>query len=205
MWTGRIRDVVVGGSFVGLAAVLVFAATRYWPGGIVWALVGYAILATVGAGMLLRAARVTGNGTVGGIVVMLSIAALVLGFYMAIFSVAGVWLFLAGVIAAPWGAALARLDLDRYRLRLRVAKALRAARLASQWSLTSLAAEVGISRGHLIRIQNGTRAPSSTVAMQLVEALDLDPEYGLGADLIRHSISGVGHDRWDTDPSSRSS
>ena len=97
------------------------------------------------------------------------------------------------------------MDTYRHTLPTQVAKDLQSARAASRWSLTTLAAEVGISRGHLIRIQNGTRAPSSTVAMQLVDALDLDPEYGLGADLIRHSISGVGHDRWDTDPSSRSS
>ena len=77
-----------------------------------------------------------------------------------------------------------------------VARDFRAARLASAWSLTSLAAVVGISRGHLIRIQNGTRAPSSTVAMRLVDTLDLDPDTGIGADLIRHSVAGVGHDRW---------
>ena len=41
-----------------------------------------------------------------------------------------------------------------------------------------------------------SRAPSSIVAMRLVEALDLDPDHGLGADLIRHSIAGVGYDRW---------
>jgi len=34
------------------------------------------------------------------------------------------------------------------------------------------------------------------VAIRLVDALDLNPEIGLGADLIRHSIAGVGHDRW---------
>ena len=89
------------------------------------------------------------------------------------------------------------MDTSRHTLPLRVAKDLRAARLASRWSLTSLAAEIGVSRGHLIRIQNGTRAPSSTVAMRLVDALDLDHEYGLGADMIEHSISGVGHDRWN--------
>ena len=89
------------------------------------------------------------------------------------------------------------MDTYRHSLPFQVAKDLRAARLASRWSLTSLAAEIGVSRGHLIRIQNGTRAPSSTVAMRLVDALDLDPEYGLGADLIEHSISGVGQDRWN--------
>jgi len=47
---------------------------------------------------------------------------------------------------------------------------------------------------HLIRIQNGTRAPSSIVAIRLVDALDLNPDYGLGADLIRYSVAGVGHD-----------
>ena len=89
------------------------------------------------------------------------------------------------------------MDTYRHTLPPQVASDFHAARLASLWSLTSLAAEVGISRGYLIRIQNGTRAPSSTVAMRLVDALDLDPEYGLGADLIQHSISGVGHDRWN--------
>ena len=88
------------------------------------------------------------------------------------------------------------MDTYRHTLPPQVARNFRAARLASQWSLTSLAAEVGISRGHLIRIQNGTRAPSSIVAMRLVDALDLDPDTGLGADLIRHSVAGVGHDRW---------
>ncbi len=72
----------------------------------------------------------------------------------------------------------------------------RAARADSPWSLTTLAAAVGISRGHLTRIQNGTRAPSLIVATRLVEALDLDPDTGLGADLIRYSVAGVGHDRW---------
>ena len=89
------------------------------------------------------------------------------------------------------------MDTYRHSLPPQVARDLRAARVASPWSLTSLAAEVGVSRGYLIRIQNGTRAPSSTVAMRLVDALDLDPEYGLGADLIQYSISGVGHDRWN--------
>jgi transcriptional regulator with XRE-family HTH domain len=89
------------------------------------------------------------------------------------------------------------MDTYRHVLPPKVARDLHAARLASPWSLTSLAAEVGVSRGYLIRIQNGTRAPSSTVAMRLVDALDLDPEYGLGADLIQYSISGVGHDRWN--------
>ena len=88
------------------------------------------------------------------------------------------------------------MDTSRHTLPLRVAKDLRAARLASPWSLTSLAVEVGISRGHLIRIQNGTRAPSSIVAIRLVDALDLNPDTGLGADLIRYSVAGVGHDRW---------
>ncbi len=97
------------------------------------------------------------------------------------------------------------MDTYRHVVPPKVASELHAACLASPWSLTDLAVEVGISRGHLIRIQNGTRAPSSTVAMRLVDALDLDSEYGLGADLIQHSISGVGHDRWDTDPSSPSS
>ena len=88
------------------------------------------------------------------------------------------------------------MDTYRHTLPPRVGRDLRAARNASPWSLTSLAAEVGISRGHLIRIQNGTRAPSSIVAMRLVDALDLNPETGLGADLIRYSVAGVGHDRW---------
>ena len=88
------------------------------------------------------------------------------------------------------------MDTYRHTLPPRIARNLRAARLASPWSLTALAAVVGISRGHLIRIQNGTRAPSSIVAMRLVDALDLDPDTGLGADLIRHSVAGVGHDRW---------
>ena len=88
------------------------------------------------------------------------------------------------------------MDTSRHVLPPRVASDLHAARLASPWSLTSLAVAVGISRGHLIRIQNGTRAPSSIVAMRLVDALDLDPDTGLGADLIRHSVAGVGHDRW---------
>ena len=87
------------------------------------------------------------------------------------------------------------MDTYRHVLPPKVARDLHAARLASPWSLTDLAAEVGISRGHLIRIQNGTRAPSSTVAFRLVEALDLDPDHGVGADLIRHSVPGVGHDR----------
>ena len=87
-------------------------------------------------------------------------------------------------------------DTYRHTLPPRVASDLRAARNASPWSLTGLAAVVGISRGHLIRIQNGTRAPSLIVAMRLVDALDLDPDTGIGADLIRHSIAGVGHDRW---------
>ena len=60
------------------------------------------------------------------------------------------------------------MDTYRHTLPPRVASELRAARLALPWSLTSLAAVVGISRGHLIRIQNGTRAPSSIVAMILV-------------------------------------
>jgi hypothetical protein len=30
----------------------------------------------------------------------------------------------------------------------------------------------------------------------LVDALDLNPDYGLGADLIHYSVAGVGHDRW---------
>jgi hypothetical protein len=38
------------------------------------------------------------------------------------------------------------------------------------------------------------RNPSLIVAMRLVDALDLDPDTGLGADLIRHSVAGVGHD-----------
>ena len=88
------------------------------------------------------------------------------------------------------------MDTYRHRLPPQVARDFRAARLASPWSLTTLAAVVGISRGHLIRIQNGTRAPSWSVATRLVEALDLDPDHGLGADLIRHSIVGVGYDRW---------
>ena len=71
----------------------------------------------------------------------------------------------------------------------------RPARLASPWSLTDLAAEVRISRGHLIRIQNGSRAPSLIVASRLVDTIDLDPNEGVGADLIRHSIPGAGHDR----------
>lgn len=87
------------------------------------------------------------------------------------------------------------MDTYRHTLPPRIAKDLRAARNASPWSLTDLAAEVGISRGHLIRIQNGSRAPSSTVAMRLVDTLDLDPDHGVGADLIRHSVPGVGHDR----------
>jgi transcriptional regulator with XRE-family HTH domain len=87
------------------------------------------------------------------------------------------------------------MDTYRHTLPPQVASDLRAARLASPWSLTSLAAEVGISRGHLIRIQNGTRAPSSIVAIRLVYALGLNRDYGLGADLIRHSIPGAGHDR----------
>jgi transcriptional regulator with XRE-family HTH domain len=91
------------------------------------------------------------------------------------------------------------MDTYRHTLPLRVARDLRAARQASPWPLASLAAEVGISRGHLIRIQNGTRAPSSTVATRLVDALDLDPDHGLGANLIRHSIAGVGHDRWPSE------
>ena len=89
-----------------------------------------------------------------------------------------------------------RLEVYRHTLPPQVASDLHAARLSSLWSLTGLAAEIGISRGHLIRIQNGTRAPSSIVAIRLVDALDLNPEIGLGADLIRHSIAGVGHDRW---------
>ena len=88
------------------------------------------------------------------------------------------------------------MDTYRHVLPPKVARDLHAARLASPWSLTDLAAEVGISRGHLIRIQNGTRAPSLTVAMRLVDTLDLDPDHGVGADLIRHSIAGVGYDRW---------
>ncbi len=88
------------------------------------------------------------------------------------------------------------MDTYRHTLPPQVASDFRAARLASQWSLTTLAAAVGISRGHLTRIQNGTRAPSLIVAMRLVEALDLDPDTGLGADLIRYSVAGVGHDRW---------
>jgi hypothetical protein len=32
--------------------------------------------------------------------------------------------------------------------------------------------------------------------MRLVDALDLNPDYGLGPDLIHHSVAGVGHDRW---------
>jgi hypothetical protein len=32
--------------------------------------------------------------------------------------------------------------------------------------------------------------------MRLVDALDVNPDIGLGADLIRHSVGGVGHDRW---------
>jgi transcriptional regulator with XRE-family HTH domain len=87
------------------------------------------------------------------------------------------------------------MDTYRHTLPPQVASDLRAARNASQWSLTSLAAVVGISRGHLIRIQNGTRAPSSIVAIRLVDALGLDPDCGPGADLIRHSIAGVGYDR----------
>ena len=87
------------------------------------------------------------------------------------------------------------MDTSRHTLPPQVAKDLRAARHASPWSLSSLAAEVGISRDHLIRIQNGTRAPSWSVATRLVEALDLDPDHGVGADLIRHSVQGVGHDR----------
>ncbi len=88
------------------------------------------------------------------------------------------------------------MDTYRHALPPQVARDLRAARNASPWSLTSLAAVVGISRGHLIRIQNGTRAPSSIVAIRLVDALGLDPDCGPGAALIRHSVSGVGHDRW---------
>jgi hypothetical protein len=33
------------------------------------------------------------------------------------------------------------------------------------------------------------------VATRLVDALDLDPDTGIGADLIRYSVAGVGHDR----------
>ncbi len=88
------------------------------------------------------------------------------------------------------------MDTYRHTLPPRVARDFRAARADSPWSITTLAAAVGISRGHLTRIQNGTRAPSLIVAFRLVEALDLDPDHGLGADLIRHSIAGVGYDRW---------
>ena len=77
------------------------------------------------------------------------------------------------------------MDTYRHSLPPQVARDLHAARVASPWSLTSLAAVVGISRGHLIRIQNGTRAPSSTVAIRLIYALGLNRDYGLGADLIR--------------------
>ena len=88
--------------------------------------------------------------------------------------------------------------MDTYRNTLppQIARDLQAARHASSWSLTSLAVEVGISRGHLIRIQNGTRAPSSIVAIRLVYALGLNRDNGLGADLIRYSVAGVGRDRW---------
>ncbi len=47
--------------------------------------------------------------------------------------------------------------MNRHTLPPQVARDFRAARLASQWSLTSLATEVGISRGHLTRIQNDNR------------------------------------------------
>ncbi len=87
------------------------------------------------------------------------------------------------------------MDTYRHVLPPKVSRDLHAARLASPWSLTDLAAEVGISRGHLIRIQNGSRAPSSTVAIRLIYALGLNRDNGLGADLIRYCIAGVGHDR----------
>lgn len=70
------------------------------------------------------------------------------------------------------------MDTYRHTLPLRVARGLHAARLASSWSLTRLAAEVGISRGYMIRIQNGARAPSLTVAMRLVDTLNLDQARG---------------------------
>ncbi len=45
-------------------------------------------------------------------------------------------------------------------------------------------------------------APFSLLAMRLVDAVDLNsdlnlnPDTRLGADLIRYSVAGVGHDRW---------
>ncbi len=73
------------------------------------------------------------------------------------------WLLGENRRSCPWnpvshGTPLA-MDTYRHTLPPQVARDFRAARLASPWSLTSLAAEVGISRGHLIR--NTERHPRS--------------------------------------------
>jgi len=72
------------------------------------------------------------------------------------------------------------MDTYRYSLSSQVARDLHAARVASPWSLTSLAAVVGISRGHLIRIQNGRGSwwPSTDPNLRLGGTLQHTGRYG---------------------------
>lgn len=54
-----------------------------------------------------------------------------------------------------------------------VAFALLEAREAAGWSLRDVARRIGIGAPHLSRLEHGTRVPSRTVALALVELYDL--------------------------------
>ena len=61
--------------------------------------------------------------------------------------------------------------------------------------LHSLADAAGISKRMVCYLQNGDRAPSVTVAYRILDALNVDPATGWGAEFIAAAIPDVGKDR----------
>lgn len=71
--------------------------------------------------------------------------------------------------------------------------AIRAARQRAGWSLRDLGSALGLSAGFLSRLERGLRAPSSTVAADLTDVLDLDD--ATAARLRWHAVDDAGYAR----------
>lgn len=81
----------------------------------------------------------------------------------------------------------------RHLLSPETGRMLRAARRRQGRSAYAVARQVGISEGHLLRLERAERAPSKPVARALWVALDLTMDEAEA--LIAESVGGVGRGR----------